>query len=327
MSAPASAATTPVPGNNSPTAIRLALFDKGWQPIPITAPDPNDKDAGKKPLLPNWRKISLTPAIIRGWATGPRRKDTNTGLRTRGLVAADIDVPDAPLAERLTALAAQMLGETPLMRIGRAPKMLACYNAATDVAKATTPEFHFDNGDKALMECLADGQQFVAFGIHPGTGQPYQWLTSSPLDVSATDLPVVDAKQVQAFLREAEALLRAAGGRTAKELKGIAQRPERPRKAATPRPGDYPPPTRADVESALAAVPNTHDWHGWYKIGAAIFDALGSGGEEIFIKWSAQSSKDVPADTIEKYPQLFPVRPDSHRCVAALRSPQQRLAV
>jgi hypothetical protein len=55
------------------------------------------------------------------------------------------------------------------------------------------------------------------------------------------------------------------------------------------------------VEAALQAVPNTHDWHGWFKIGAAIFDALGNEGEELFVKWSSQSSKDMPLDTVDKY--------------------------
>jgi putative DNA primase/helicase len=289
-----------LPGSN-PTALRLAIFDKGWQPIPVTAPDPADKDAGKKPLLPNWRQVAITPAVIRGWAAGSCRTHTNTGLRTRGLVAIDIDVLDGPLADRLLNLATDMLGATPLVRTGKAPKRLAVYSGAPDTAKARTPEFVFDDGSKSLVECLSDGQQFVAFGVHPGTLKPYRWVGASPLDTAVADLPVVDAKRMQAFLREAETMLRAAGGKTARELRRIAERPERPRKAAAPRPSDWPRPTRADVESALATIPNTHDWHGWYKIGAAIFDALGGEGEELFVRWSAQSSKDGPADTIAKY--------------------------
>lgn len=283
-----------------PTRLRLAIYDLGWQPIPITAPDPNDKDAGKKPLLADWRKITLTAPLIRSWAHGPCRSHTNTGIRTRGLVAVDIDVLNESLADQLLQLATGMLGETPLVRIGKAPKRLAVYKGAPDTAKARTPEFFFDDGSKSLVECLSDGQQFVAFGIHPGTMQPYRWIGPSPLDIAPTDLPVVDARGMQDYLRQAEAMLRQAGGRTAKELRGIAERPERKR-APISRPGDWPRPTRADVESALAAVPNVHDWHGWFKIGAAIWDALGSEGEELFARWSAQSSKDVPADTIDKY--------------------------
>jgi Family of unknown function (DUF5906)/Primase C terminal 2 (PriCT-2)/Bifunctional DNA primase/polymerase, N-terminal len=282
------------------TALRLALFDKGYQPIPITAPNANDKDAGKKPLILNWRTIPINAPEIRSWGKGVRARDTNTGIRTRGLLAVDIDVLDEALSDRLQQLAFDMLGETPLLRIGKAPKRLACYKSAPDVAKARTPEFFFDNGDKSLVECLSDGQQFVAFGIHPGTGKPYTWPNQSPLDVAVDELPTVDAKRIQDFLREAETILRSAGGKTAKELRGIAERPAR-KTAPTPCSGNYPAPIRADVESALQSVPNTHDWHGWFKIGAAIFDAVGSEGEELFASWSAQSSKDVPADTINKY--------------------------
>src|ERR1700722_18525272 len=157
---------------SNPTALRLALFDKGWQPIPITRPDPADKDAGKKPLLPKWREITLTPPIIRSWGTGPRSKDIGTGLRTRGLVGVDIDLLHEPLSDRVLALGTRMLGETPLLRVGRAPKVLAVYRAAADVAKAITPKFIFDNGDEAQIECLSDGQQFVAYGVHPITLKP-----------------------------------------------------------------------------------------------------------------------------------------------------------
>ena len=285
---------------STPTAIRLALYDKGWHPIPVTAPKSGDKEAGKKPLLPAWRTISITAPVIQSWAKGRWRYDTNTGIRTRGLVAVDIDVLDTAIADQILAIAAEMLGETPLVRIGKAPKKLACYKAAADVAKAKTPDFFYKNGDKSAVECLSDGQQFIAFGIHPGTGKPYQWVGQSPLDVAVDDLPVVDARRMKDFLARAETVLREAGGQTAKELKGVAERPTRQR-APRQHSGHYPPPSRQDVESALESVSNTHDWHGWFKIGAAIFDALGPEGEDLFLKWSAQSSKDVPLDTIDKY--------------------------
>ncbi len=63
----------------------------------------------------------------------------------------------------------------------------------------------------------------------------------------------------------------------------------------------HPKPTRVEVEEALRAVPNTHDWHGWVRIGAALFDALGDDGEELFAAWSARSPKDDPAATRAKW--------------------------
>ena len=99
--------------------------------------------------------------------------------------------------------------------------------------------------------------------------------------------------------------MRAAGGRTEKELKAAekpAPRPSAasPKKSAAER-GNHPPPTRAEVESALSYVQNCHDWKGWMRIGAAIFDALGDAGEDLFVKWSAQNAKDDPAATKAKW--------------------------
>src|SRR6202034_1236774 len=111
-------------------------------------------------------------------------------------------------------------------RVGKAPKVSALYKAAADVRKAMTPEIFFNDGSKAAVECLSDGQQFVAYGLHPSTGKPYRWCGLSPMDIPVVDLPTADARHVQEFVREAEALLRQAGGKTAKELRGIAERPE-----------------------------------------------------------------------------------------------------
>ena len=58
------------------------------------------------------------------------------------------------------------------------------------------------------------------------------------------------------------------------------------------------------MADALKAVPNHVDWHWWVKIGAALFDALADDGEEMFIRWSAQSSKDDPEYTRRKWRSL-----------------------
>ena len=65
------------------------------------------------------------------------------------------------------------------------------------------------------------------------------------------------------------------------------------------RPGRHRP--SQDVADALKAVPNTVDWHWWVKIGAALFDALADDGEDLFVQWSAQSSKDDPEYTRRKW--------------------------
>lgn len=44
------------------------------------------------------------------------------------------------------------------------------------------------------VEVLGNGQQCVAFGIHPHTGLPYDWYdwpSTGPLDTRRSDLPMV----------------------------------------------------------------------------------------------------------------------------------------
>jgi putative DNA primase/helicase len=279
------------------TELRLSLFDRGYIPLPITCPDAPGKDAGKAPRLLKWQTIEITPDAIRCWER-TRRRETNTGLRCGYMLGLDIDVRDAALVNTLVALASDTICATPLMRIGQAPKALLAYRTEVPFTKIKTPRLLMPDGQPALIECLATGQQFVGFGIHPGTRQPYHWPHASPLDVPLSELPVVTDAQARAFVAEAESLLRAAGGRPeAKDEPAGAT----PRCRAPRPPSAWPAPTHQDVADALKAVPNHVDWHWWVKIGAALFDALADDGEDLFIRWSAQSPNDDPEYTRRKW--------------------------
>ena len=100
------------------------------------------------------------------------------------------------MATRIEALAGEMLGQTPLRRVGRAPKSLLVYRTSMPFKKLATEEHFFVDGSKVQVEVLGQGQQFVGFGIHPATGQEYQWTDRSPLDVNWEALPSVTSEQV-----------------------------------------------------------------------------------------------------------------------------------
>ena len=113
-----------------------------------------------------------------------------------------------------------MLGPTPLCRIGKAPKALFVYRTAAPLAKLRTPALAAGH-----VEALGAGQQFVADGIHPDTGNPYRWTGLCPLNLSPRDLPVVDEDGLRAFLAAAEAMIRAAGGEAEEEEAAEPVRP------------------------------------------------------------------------------------------------------
>lgn len=102
--------------------------------------------------------------VLRGGHLAPLA-GCGVGIATGAVVGIDIDILDGALAIQLAELATSMLGDTPCLRIGRAPKRLLVYRAATPFA-----------GRKRLpLEVLARGQQFVAHAVHPDTRQPYAW--------------------------------------------------------------------------------------------------------------------------------------------------------
>src|SRR4051794_20872032 len=90
-----------------------------------------------------------------------------------------------------------MLGETEALRIGLAPKRLLVYRA----------EAPFAGFKRHPIEVLARGQQFVAFAIHPETGQPYQWPLESLADIDASTLPEVTEEKCRAFVAAAFELI------------------------------------------------------------------------------------------------------------------------
>jgi len=141
----------------------------------------------------------------------PDSRALNTGLLCREVAAFDVDVLDPALVNRIGARIERALGLTPLVRIGRAPKTLLVYRLSRPFAKVQTPELFFPDGSKAKVELLADGQQFVAAGIHPDKGAPYRWTGATPADVPRRSLPIVTEQQARAIVAAAEELLRSAG--------------------------------------------------------------------------------------------------------------------
>jgi AAA domain-containing protein/bifunctional DNA primase/polymerase-like protein len=208
-----------------PTRLRLQLLRNGYQPVPIIGPTVKTKSAGKRPPMNGWQDICATAdeAEVIRWA--PEYPDsTNTGIQCGRTVGADIDVRVPMVAKQIVAVARTMLGDTPLERVGMAPKTLLCYRADVTFRKIATSRLIMPDGSEAQIEILAEGQQFVAYGIHPDTLRPYEWIQDGPDTVPWTDLPVVTEAQLRAFVAAAEAILRAAGGRTKAEIEGRAEK-------------------------------------------------------------------------------------------------------
>ncbi len=202
-----------------PTPLRLALLGNGYTPTPVCPPGCQHVSKkgpclspGKAVHLSKWARGGFTDADVRTWPSR-RVRDVGTGILCGRLIAVDGDVLDPALAAKLETLAEALLGPTPLRRIGRAPKWLRCYRVAEPLRKMETPELVMPDGTVAQIEVLGEGQQFVAYGVHPDTGQPYAWQGAGPDTVPLDDLPLITPDALRGFLAAAEALIVQAGGK------------------------------------------------------------------------------------------------------------------
>jgi hypothetical protein len=86
----------------------------------------------------------------------------------------------------------ETLGHSSHIRVGREPRQVRLYRQAAPIDDIDTPGLELKTGGRPGLITL--------FGIHGGTGQPYQWPDQHPLDTTPNDLPAITPVQVQNFM-------------------------------------------------------------------------------------------------------------------------------
>ena len=115
------------------------------------------------------------------------------GIVCSTVVAVDLDIESETTARIVEIMAREILGDTPLRRVGRAPRSALIYRPLRIISPGELIGF-------AGTDVRVDGLVFVAFGIHPQTRNPYSWGGATPLDTPVEDLPTVDVARLQEFL-------------------------------------------------------------------------------------------------------------------------------
>jgi putative DNA primase/helicase len=275
--------------------LRSRLRRNGYMPVPVR---------GKRPTMRDWvQNCQLADdAEIGAWSK--RYPDcTNTGLLTGQLLAIDIDVLDERLVKKIENLIPKHLGPTPLKRVGKAPKSMLFFRTENAFKKRKTPDFIGPDDSKHCVEVLGDGQQCVAFGLHPETQKAYTWPNKSPLDVKFSELPVVTEAIVMDLLNEIELLLNASYLDTKKEVK------RRETTGGHAGRNNCVAPTKDIVRDALKFYRNDDlSYDDWIRIGFVLYSAFGDEGRDIWEDWSAESSKNDPEETAKKWPSFATVR-------------------
>lgn len=271
----------------------LALRANGYAILPIA---PGTKKPGKFQRgewvdYPQWDRHAAretTEVEIATWSSWP---GCGIGIVGGSIAAIDIDIAeDTELALRIEQLARERLGDTPALRIGKAPKRLLVY-------RTTEP---FRGIKRHPLEVLCLGQQFVAYADHPDTGAPYAWPEEGLADLDIDSLPVIDAAMTASFLDKAWALIPEALRRRSlsSALSGSAHAQTHGQSGTLPA-----------IAAALAWLPNDElDYDSWMRIGMALKGALGESGGELFASWSARAAKDVPETTARAWTSFKPDR-------------------
>ena len=130
----------------------------------------------------------------------------------------DIDCYDADLVEQMKQFTYERLGET-LERVGQAPKTLLLYRTAVPFRKVQSTRYIDDEGRSVKLEVLGDGQQFVAFHVHPDTGHPYKWKNKqSPHNTHRKELKSITREDAQALCDEFDRLASGRGWKKASKV-------------------------------------------------------------------------------------------------------------
>lgn len=270
------------------------LVDRGFPILPI---QPNTKKPGLYKLgewheYPKWSRHcerDTTENEVDIWGNWP---EAGIGIAAGRVIGIDIDVLASPaVAMEIEALAKRMLGDTPAVRIGHAPKRLLVYRAVQPFAGFKYPP----------IEVLGMGQQFIAYGVHPDTGQPYSWPVSTLADLSPEDLPAITEAQAREFAKEAYQLIPA--DLRPKTL-GVGLRANMESASLPEQRGTF-----EAVEDALIHILNADlDYDSWVRIGMAIKGALADEGWPLFERWSQSSQKYDAKTTARSWRSFAPQR-------------------
>ncbi len=282
-------------GNGQFAEHGAALLANGYLIIPI-------KPGHKRPALDNWQTARLGAADLTRYPN--HGVGVLCGQGAQPIAAIDVDTTDGALTTRFVGWCQEHLGAT-CERVGFAPKILLAYRAASEGwGKATGAWFEDLGGARHRLEVLGKGQQFVAYHIHPDTGEPYEWVDFfGGLDaMRAGDLPIITEAQVEEALQVFEAmaeeagLVRVSGSKT--KAGGMTSAPvDDPLMA-------YEPPVGIDMGEArrLVSYVDNEDYDTWLKVGMSLHHEFDGdvAALDLWDEWSSTATNYASREDLEK---------------------------
>jgi hypothetical protein len=173
-------------------AVAQPVAAHGWRPFP-------GRQSTKAPALKGWSDLNNAEwdnADLAATITEFQPVDDYCCCFAvqAEIVAIDADIVALEHAAFADKLANDILGVTPLVRIGAAPKCIRVYRAGDHIK---TRKLH-------PLEIFCGSGQFIAFGWHAKAGRPYIWPCESPLTIAADSrtIPAVKRAQIERFTTE-----------------------------------------------------------------------------------------------------------------------------
>jgi hypothetical protein len=170
-------------------AVAQQVADHGWRPFP-------GLQSSKRPAMHGWSELNRyawdqTDLVAAITDYQPADNYACCLAVQPEIVALDFDIVDSENAEYANALADDVFGATPLVRIGYAPKQIRIYRATG----------HIKSRKLHPLEIFSGTGQFVAYGWHAKAGRPYLWPHASPLTINVDDhaIPAVTPAQIERF--------------------------------------------------------------------------------------------------------------------------------
>jgi hypothetical protein len=148
-------------------AVAEQLAEQGWRPFP-------GWQASKRPAMRGWPGLNRSEwdgaDLAAAVADYRPADDFCCCLAVQSeIVAVDLDIVDQEHAAAADRLANDILGRTPLVRIGLAPKQIRIYRSGDPIRSR---KLH-------PLEIFSGSGQFIAYGWHEKAERPYTWPHST----------------------------------------------------------------------------------------------------------------------------------------------------
>jgi hypothetical protein len=267
-----------------------SLIDNRYSIIPIL-------EGTKRPGLKGWQNIKAKKEDLGNWVKNSSYK--GVGVLTGDSPAVDIDVLDPEIVKEIVTYCKEVIGPAPV-RIGKFPKTILVYRTDKPFKKITSSIFEDSSGNKHRVEILGEGQQFVAYAIHPDTKEPYSWPEKSVIDIPREQLSVLTEEKARGIVEKFESIV-------PKEWKKVCEvnQTNQGHNKSVDKFANLKSPLDildSEIKNALSKL-NSDDYELWIKIGMALYHQFDGKPEgfEVWDEWSSESAKYDSALCKEKW--------------------------